>query len=147
MRDFKDAQVYTGTAAQESVAKREAGKYGISILPRTASQRCRARLSAIVLPCRRKQRRRGFLTAREIFDLDLSAEWWCCRPATRPGREEKRRGIIGMTWALFAAARRRKSSPVGGSDESTAALMQRFYANLTEKHMSKGAALRKAASP
>src|SRR5207244_4422857 len=63
-------------------------------------------------------------------------------------RGEKRNGegIVGMTWALFAAGvPSQVLSQWSVDDVGTAVLMQQFYANLNQKRMTKGAALRRAA--
>jgi CHAT domain-containing protein len=91
----------------------------------------------------------GFLTAREIFDLDLSAAEMVVLSACNTARGEKRsgEGIVGLTWALFVAgAPTQVLSQWAVDDASTATLMQRFYANLTgQGQTAKGAALRRAA--
>lgn len=147
--DFTGARVYTGAAAQEATAKREAGKYRyLHFATHGFFNDAAPLLSAIVLALPDpKSGDDGFLTAREIFDLNLNADM-VVLSACNTARGEKRsgEGIIGLTWALFAAgAPTQVVSQWSVNDDSTAALMQRFYANLTQKHMAKGAALRQAA--
>jgi CHAT domain-containing protein len=87
----------------------------------------------------------GFLTAREIFDLNLKADL-VVLSACDTGRGERKsgEGIVGLTWALFVAgAPSQIVSQWAVNDASTAQLMQSFYANL-RGGKSKGDALREA---
>jgi len=64
---------------------------------------------------------------------------------TARGRVRAGEGVIGLTWALFVAgAPTQIVSQRSVNDESTAVLMQRFYANLTQKKLTKGDSLRQA---
>ena len=68
--------------------------------------------------------------------------------ACNTARGEKRdgEGIIGLTWALFAAGvPAQVVSQWSVNDDSTAQLMTAFYRNLTQKQLPKGEALRLAA--
>jgi CHAT domain-containing protein len=88
----------------------------------------------------------GFLTAREIFDLDLSAEM-AVLSACNSGRGVQRKGdgVIGLTWALFVAGcPTQVVSQWSVDDASTAKLMEKFYGNLSRTKQRKGAALRQA---
>jgi CHAT domain-containing protein len=90
----------------------------------------------------------GFLTAREIFDMDLSAAEMVVLSACNTARGQKRsgEGIIGLTWALFVAgAPTQVLSQWAVDDASTATLMGRFYQNLAWGRAAKGQALRQAA--
>ena len=147
--DIPDAAVFTGAAAQESVAKLQAGNYRyLHFATHGFFNDAAPLLSAIVLALPgKKSSQDGFLTAREIFDLDLNADL-VVLSACNTARGEKRsgEGIVGLTWALFAAgAPTQVVSQWAVNDESTALLMKRFYANLIQKHMHKGEALRHAA--
>ena len=64
-------------------------------------------------------------TAREIFDLNLSAEMVVLSACnTARGGNTSGEGIVGLTWALFAAgAPTQVVSQWSVSDESTAQLM------------------------
>ena len=89
----------------------------------------------------------GFLTAREFFELDLShcelAVLSACN--TGGGRRDAGEGLIGLTWAIFAAGCPAQIvSQWSVNDASTAALMSRFYAALAAGKP-KSAALRAAA--
>ena len=106
-------------------------------------------LSAIVLALPdKKSGDDGFLTAREIFDLNLNADM-VVLSACNTARGEKRNGegMIGLTWALFAAgAPTQVVSQWSVNDQSTALLMQRFYANLSRKHEGEAVAAGRAVS-
>lgn len=147
--DFKDAKVFTGAAAQEALVKREAGKYRyLHFATHGFFNDAAPLLSAIVLAQPEPgSGEDGFLTAREIFDMDLHAEM-AVLSACNTARGEKRsgEGLIGLTWALFAAGVPTQIvSQWSVNDASTALLMKRFYANLTQKRLQKGEALRQAA--
>ncbi|MDW8368417.1 MAG: CHAT domain-containing protein, partial [Abditibacteriales bacterium] len=88
----------------------------------------------------------GFLTAREIFDLKLSAEMVVLSACNTAGGERRGgEGVVGLTWALFVAgAPTQVVSQWAVADESTARLMKQFYIDL-RGGKPKGAALRAAA--
>jgi CHAT domain-containing protein len=88
----------------------------------------------------------GFLTAREIFDLTLSADMVVLSACnTARGEKKSGEGIVGLTWALFVAgAPTQVLSQWAVNDASTATLMERFYAGVA-KNAPKGASLRQAA--
>lgn len=89
----------------------------------------------------------GFLTARELLDLDLSRVELVTLSAcnTARGKNQAGEGILGLTWALFAAGcPTQVLSQWAVNDASTATLMEQFYANL-KAGQSKAAALRQAA--
>jgi CHAT domain-containing protein len=88
----------------------------------------------------------GFLTAREIFDLEWKAEMVVLSACnTARGEKKAGEGIVGLTWALFVAgAPTQVLSQWAVADESTAELMKRFYGHL-KQDKPKGAALRAAA--
>jgi CHAT domain-containing protein len=141
----------TAGSAQESVVKREAGRYRyVHLASHAFFNDAAPLLSSVVLaspPAGSPED--GFLTAREIFDLDLSAAEMVVLSACNTARGEKRsgEGIVGLTWALFVAgAPTQVLCQWAVDDASTATLMQRFYANLTgQGQTAKGAALRRAA--
>jgi CHAT domain-containing protein len=147
-RDFSDAKVYTGKEAQEVVVKREAGKYRyLHFATHGFFNDAAPLMSSIVLaePAPGSEED-GFLTAREVFDLDLSADM-VVLSACNTGRGEKRsgEGIVGMTWALFVAgAPTQVVSQWSVDDASTATLMERFYGGI-KRGEAKGLALRAAA--
>jgi CHAT domain-containing protein len=133
--DFKNAAIYIGEAAQETIVKREASKYRyVHLASHAFFNDAAPLLSSIVLANPPEgSDEDGFLTAREIFDLNLSAADMVVLSACNTGRGEKRsgEGIVGLTWALFVAgAPTQVLSQWAVDDASTATLMQRFYAAL-----------------
>lgn len=89
----------------------------------------------------------GFLTAREIFELDLSGVELVVLSACNTARGQKQggEGVVGLTWALFAAGcPTQVLSQWAVDDASTATLMNQFYAGMG-KGQSKASALRSAA--
>jgi CHAT domain-containing protein/Tfp pilus assembly protein PilF len=147
-QDFPGASVYTGKEAQEGTAKQEGGKYRyLHFATHGFFNDAAPLMSAIVLALPpRESEEDGFLTAREVFDLDLSAEM-VVLSACNTGRGEKRsgEGMVGMTWALFVAgAPTQVVSQWSVDDASTATLMERFYSGI-KRGEAKGAALRQAA--
>src|SRR5262249_16389692 len=94
----------------------------------------------------KKEGEEGFLTAREIFDLNLSAEMVVLSACnTAQGGNQSGEGIVGLTWALFVAgAPTQGVSQRSVNDERPARLMQSLYAKLTRRRMAKGEALRRA---
>ena len=89
----------------------------------------------------------GFLTARELLDLDLSHVEMVTLSAcnTARGQNQSGEGVVGLTWALFAAGcPTQVLSQWAVNDASTASLMEQFYANL-KVGKPKAKALRQAA--
>jgi CHAT domain-containing protein len=91
--------------------------------------------------------RDGFLSARDVFGLDLSAEvvvLSACRTAL--GKEVQGEGLVGITRGfLHAGSRRVVASLWRVDDVATAELMKRFYAAmLRAPRSSPAAALRSA---
>ncbi len=151
---FPRATTLTGMDAQESTAKSEAGKYRyLHFATHGFFNDASPMLSSIMLAQPRPRvsssggaQEDGFLTAREIFDLKLNAEM-VVLSACNTARGEKRsgEGVIGLTWALFAAGcPTQVVSQWSVDDASTAALMERFYSGIA-KGRPKGASLRSAA--
>ena len=149
-RRFPRAAVYTGTKAQEQIVKEKAAGYRyVHLASHAFFNDAAPLLSSVVLanppPGSGDD---GFLTAREIFDLDLSAADLVVLSACNTARGEKRsgEGVIGLTWALFVAgAPTQVLSQWSVNDASTATLMERFYAKLSHPQTGKGEALRAAA--
>ena len=137
-----------GRAAQETTAKQEAGKYRYLHFATHGLLNDAAPLwSSIALaqpPAGSAED--GFLYAQEIFDLDLTAEMVVLSACNTAGGEQRSGdGIIGLTWALFAAGSPTQivsQWPV--RDDATAELMRRFY-DAIAAGKPKGAALREAA--
>jgi len=88
----------------------------------------------------------GFLTAREISELKLNAEMAVLSACdTGRGVNTKGEGVIGLTWALFAAGcPTQVVSQWKVSDNSTPLFMEKFYGNL-KSGQGKGKALQNAA--
>ncbi len=145
--DFPQAAIYTGKEAQESTVKREAGKYRyLHFATHGFFNDTAPLMSSIVLAQPQDDKEDGFLTAREIFDMDLKADM-VVLSACNTARGEKRsgEGVIGLTWALFAAgAPTQVVSQWSVDDASTASLMERFYAGI-KRGEAKGSALRTSA--
>ncbi len=149
-RRFPGGAIYTGKEAQEQLFKEKAAGFRYIHLASHAFLNDDAPLlSSIVLanppPGSPED---GFLTAREIFDLDLSAADLVVLSAcnTARGRTPTGEGLVGLTWALFVAgAPTQVVSQWSVDDSSTATLMERFYAGLSRGRFGKGAVLRSAA--
>lgn len=90
--------------------------------------------------------RNGFLRAREIADLKLSAELVVLSACgTGLGRDVRGEGPMGLTRAfLHAGAKRVVVSLWNVRDEETSTLMARFYEGMLRDNLSPAAALRKA---
>ena len=88
----------------------------------------------------------GFLTAREIFEMPLNAEMAVLSACeTARGVNTEGEGVVGLTWALFAAGvPTQVVSQWKVSDASTPQLMTAFYSNL-KSGQGKGRALQNAA--
>jgi CHAT domain-containing protein/tetratricopeptide (TPR) repeat protein len=146
-KEFPGAAVYTREQAQESLAKAQAGRYRyLHFATHGFFNDAAPLLSSIVLaeptPGFGED---GFLTAREIFDLNLTADM-VVLSACNTARGEQRRGegIVGLAWALFVAgAPAQVLSQWSVDDASTATLMKRFYGRMS-RGQAKGAALRQA---
>ena len=153
LQNFPDARIYTGAAAQEATAKSEAGKYRyLHFATHGLFNDDAPLLSSIVLAdpsntvaADGAPRDDGFLTARELFDLKLSADLVVLSACdTARGRNRSGEGIVGLTWALFVAgAPSQVVSQWPVSDDSTALLMTKFYGEL-QRGQAKDAALRDA---
>ena len=92
------------------------------------------------------QRRDGFLRARDIEGLELSAELVvlsACR--TGLGKEERGEGLVGLPQSFFTAGARRVIVSLWGVDDmATAQLMELFYAALLRDGLRPAEALRRA---
>ncbi len=145
---FPSATLMTGKAAQESKAKTEASQYKyLHFATHGFFNDTSPMLSSLVLAQPSSgSKDDGFLTAREIFELDLSAEMVVLSACnTARGVQRTGDGVIGLTWALFVAGcPTQVVSQWAVDDASTATLMTSFYGNLASKKLGKGAALRQA---
>ncbi|HET9210534.1 MAG TPA: CHAT domain-containing tetratricopeptide repeat protein, partial [Thermoanaerobaculia bacterium] len=92
------------------------------------------------------QPREGFLSLRDVYDLDLAADVVVlsgCQTAL--GREIRGEGLLGLTRGfLYAGAPRVVASLWWIDDRATAALMRSFYRGLWIEKLRPAAALRKA---
>jgi CHAT domain-containing protein len=108
----------------------------------------RPELSGLVLSLfdRNGQPQPGFLTAADVFNLELAADLVVlsgCRTAL--GREVKGEGFVGLTRGfMYAGADRVLASLWQVDDAATAALMSRIYAAMFERGSRPAAALRAA---
>ncbi len=144
---YPDAEIDTGKAAQEVIAKAQSGNYRyLHFATHGLFSSTNPMLSSVVLaepPTGSNED--GLLTAREIFDLKLHADL-VVLSACNTGRGEKKsgEGVIGLTWALFVAGTPSQVvSQWAVNDSSTAKLMSALYANL-KGGKAKGVALREA---
>lgn len=102
--------------------------------------------SSIVLT--RDNQQDGYLQARELAEMDLSADlvvMSACETAL--GQKVRGEGILGLTWGLLAGgAASTMASQWQVADESTSALMTSFYRVLTDRKapVSRAEALRRA---
>lgn len=133
-RDFPGTKTFLGKWAQEEAVKRDAGKFRyLHFATHGFFNDAAPLLSSIVLAKPPKgSSEDGFLTAREIFDLRLSAEMVVLSACnTARGAKRGGEGIVGMSWALFVAgAPTQVLSQWAVDDMSTATLMERFYAGI-----------------
>lgn len=145
--NFPDALIATGDTAQEATAKEQGGRFRyLHFATHGVFNDASPLDSSIVLAQPLAGAKEdGFLTAREIFDLDLPAEM-VVLSACNTARGDKRsgEGVVGLSWALFVAgAPTQVLSQWAVADQSTAQLMKSFYSNL-KAGQAKGAALRAA---
>ena len=145
---FPDAVIKTGSAAQESEFKRTAANFRyIHLATHALFAQDLPLLSGVALAKPpNNDAEDGILTARELCDMKLAADmivFSACetgRGAAHPGE-----GIVGLTWAAFAAGiPAQVVSQWSVDDAATARLMGNFYAEL-KRGKSKDAALRTAA--
>ncbi len=155
---YPDASIVTGAKVQETELVKELPKYRYLHFATHGLVNDTAPLqSAIVLaqPVKGSEDD-GFLTAREIMELKLNAEMVVLSACeTARGVNKAGEGVVGLTWALFAAGcPTQVVSQWKISDDSTPKLMGHFYGNLKNgwkdskgqtKPMGKGEALQKAA--
>ena len=149
---FPRASVFIGSQAQESVVKQLAPKSRfLHLATHGFVNDTSPLLSSLVLAEPPKtgagSSEDGFLTARELLDLDLSNVEMTVLSAcnTARGQNQRGEGVVGLTWALFAAGcPTQVLSQWAVNDASTATLMEQFYANL-KAGKPKAEALRQAA--
>jgi CHAT domain-containing protein/Tfp pilus assembly protein PilF len=143
---YPDADVLTRDHAQQSAFVRLAGKYRyLHIASHAFFNDAAPMLSSIVLANPSSPDEDGFLTARTIFGMNLNADLVVLSACnTARGEKTSGEGIVGLSWALFAAGVPAQIvSQWSVDDQATATLMTRFYRNL-KKGQPKGTALRNA---
>jgi CHAT domain-containing protein/tetratricopeptide (TPR) repeat protein len=145
---FPGALVLTGEKAQEGAVKMEAGKFRyLHFATHGFVNDGSPLLSSVVLAKSRPDSKEdGFLTAREIYGMNLNADMTVLSACnTARGENRTGEGVIGLTWALFVAGcPTQVVSQWAVDDASTALLMGRFYENLTLRKMGKAQALKDA---
>lgn len=147
---FPDAKLLTGTRAQESTFKARAGNYRYLHLATHGFVNDGSPLLSCVVLAKPSgtPTEDGFLTAREIYGLNLNAEMTVLSACnTARGENRTGEGVIGLTWALFVAGcPTQVVSQWAVDDASTAMLMARFYENVRVRKMGKAQALQEAES-
>jgi CHAT domain-containing protein len=133
-RLFPDATLLTETAAQEVDLKKQVGQYRyLHLATHGFLNDAAPMLSSVVLAVPAEgSKDDGFLTAREIYELNLGAELTVLS-ACNTGRGEARsgEGIVGLTWALLCAGcPSQVVSQWSVDDAATAQLMTGFYRGL-----------------
>lgn len=146
---FPDARIYTEKEALESTARREAGNYRYLHVATHGLFNDLAPLQSGILLAQPPPGSEddGFWTAREILDLNLSADMVVLSACdTASGQRRGGEGMVGLTWALFVAgAPTQVVSQWAVSDAATADLMTHFYAHLKQSEgRNKGRALQAA---
>ena len=145
---YPGAILLTGKDAQESALVKALPKYRYLHFATHGLFSDAAPLqSAIVLAVPpRGSENDGFLTAREIYELKLNAEMAVLSACeTARGVNQEGEGVVGLTWALFAAGCPTQVVSLWKvSDNSTPVLMKKFYGNL-KRGQGKGKALQNAA--
>lgn len=143
---YPKAKVLTRKQAQESAFVSEASQYQyLHIASHAFFNDASPMLSSVILATPSTDQYHGYLTAREIFDLKLNADL-VVLSACNTARGEKRSGdgLIGLSYALFAAGvPAQVVSQWSVDDRATATLMTRFYSNM-KRGQPKGASLRNA---
>jgi CHAT domain-containing protein/Tfp pilus assembly protein PilF len=147
LRGTLPATVFTGEAAQEATAKEQAGRFRyLHFATHGLFNPDAPLLSSIALAAPPvSSGEDGFLSAREIFDLDLRADMVVLSACeTARGKVISGEGMVGLTWALFVAGSPTQVvSQWKVDDASTAILMREFYTRL-KAGQNKDVALRMA---
>jgi CHAT domain-containing protein len=139
--------VYTGAEALESRSKEEAPRYAIvHFATHGVMDDANPMYSRVLLARRKGDHEDGALEAREMMQLRLSADLVVLSACdTARGELHAGEGLIGMTWALFAAG---CPSVVASqwrvASHSTELLMETFYRRWMRDRSSKAEALRRA---
>lgn len=144
---FPSAKILATTAAQESVVKTESGQYRFLHFATHGLFNEASPLSSSVVLSKPADpaKEDGFLTSREIFDLNWRADMVVFSACdTGRGKRVQGEGLVGLTWAAFVAgAPSQVVSQWAVNDASTAKLMAAFYQQL-KAGKGRGAALQAA---
>jgi CHAT domain-containing protein len=143
------SKVFTGAAAREETAKREAPRYRIvQFATHGILNDASPMYSHLVLARDEKDPNEdGLLEAWELKDLDLDADMVILSACdTARGRVSAGEGVVGMTWAAFIAeAPTTVATQWKVESASTTELMLEFHRQLLSKQkISKAEALRRA---
>jgi CHAT domain-containing protein len=143
------AAVFVNDAATEARFKADAPRYSVlHLATHGVLEEASPLYSHLVLtPSRDSSNEDGRLDAREILRLKLSADLVVLAACeTGRGRTAPGEGVIGTTWALFAAgARSAVVSQFRVESKSTTALLVGLHRRLASETGSKASALRAAA--
>jgi CHAT domain-containing protein len=145
---FPEAVVRTDEEAQETLVKQTGGNYRYLHFATHAVFHDAAPLLSGVILARPPigSTDDGILTVRELLGMSLTADMMVLSACeTARGAKQRGEGIIGLTWAMFAAGVPTQIvSQWAVDDAATAQLMGRFYRGL-KQGKSKEEALRAAA--
>ncbi len=151
-RLFLQATTLTGGAAQEGAVKKDAPRYRfLHLATHGFCNDAAPMLSSLVLAQPNAAAKAagddGFLTARELFGIPLPQTEMVTLSACNTGRGDIQsgEGVVGLTWALFAAGcPTQVVSQWSVDDACTATLMTKFYTQI-KAGKPKGQALHNAA--
>jgi CHAT domain-containing protein/Tfp pilus assembly protein PilF len=134
-------------ATEENMKKLDLNQYkNLHFASHGLINETRPQLSALVLSGSAKGKEDGYLTMREVFDLNLHADLVvlsACK--TGLGSQVRGEGVTGLYRAFLCAGTSSVLVSLWNvSDKSAADLMTSFYRNMEKDGMSKGEALKKA---
>jgi len=145
-KDFPEATIFLHADATEEMFKKKSPDYQyIHLATHNIADDQQPMYSKIVFAQQEHGEEDGFLQTYEVFNLNLHADLVALSGcSTGLGRLRRGEGLMGMSRAfLYAGAENLLVSLWPVNDESTAELMEVFYANLTSG-MSMARALQKA---
>lgn len=136
-----------GQATEENLKKMELNQYrNLHFASHGLINETRPQLSALVLSAPSKGKEDGYLTMREVFDLNLHANLVvlsACK--TGLGSQIRGEGVTGLYRAFLCAGTSSVLVSLWNvNDKSAAQLMTSFYRNMEKEGMSKSAALKQA---
>jgi CHAT domain-containing protein len=123
------SRVYTGNQATKARFKAEAGEFNILHLATHGFMSDFTPMYSSILLSRSSATDDGLLEAREIMNLDLHADLAVLSACAR-GHIGEGEGIIGLTWAFFAAVPATVASQWRVDSASTTDLMLAFHRDL-----------------